>query len=58
MSNTTPTQGSGLRPVPVRRHLAALLGFVAGLCTLPLALIVWPVMIAVFLYNEEEGEEV
>ena len=37
-----------------RKLLAALLGFAAGIVTAPLALVAWPVMIAVFLYNEEE----
>ena len=37
-----------------RRLFAALFGFAAGIVTAPLALVAWPFMFAVFLYNEEE----
>lgn len=36
-----------------RKLLAALFGFVAGIVTAPLALVAWPFMVAVFLWNEE-----
>ena len=34
---------------------AALVGFVAGVVTAPLAAIAWPFAFAAFLYNEHEG---
>ena len=37
-----------------RDRLADLFSAVAEIVTAPLALVAWPVMIAVFLYNEEE----
>ncbi len=37
-----------------RKLFAALFGFAAGIVTAPLALVAWPFMFAVFLYNEEE----
>ena len=37
-----------------RKLLAAALDFVAGIVTAPLALVAWPFMFAVFMWNEEE----
>ena len=37
-----------------RKLFAALFGFVAGIVTAPLALVAWPFMFAVFMWNEEE----
>ena len=36
-----------------RKLFAALLGVAAGICTDPLALILWPAFCAWFLWNEE-----
>ena len=38
-----------------KKFISAFCGLVAGLCTAPLALIAWPVFLAWFLANEEEG---
>lgn len=41
----------------MKRKIAnAVFGVLAGILTAPLAVIVWPVAVAIFLYNEtEEG---
>lgn len=41
----------------MKRFTAACLGLLAGLVTVPLAIIVWPFVVAWFLYNESEGYE-
>lgn len=40
--------------VNAKRIGAAVLGLVAGIVTLPIAVVVWPVVFAWFLYNEED----
>ena len=40
-----------------RKLIAAALGFAAGVVTAWLAAIVWPIAVAVFMWNEEEGAE-
>ena len=39
----------------MRKILAAAFGFVAGIATAPLALVVWPVFCAWFFWNEEDA---
>jgi hypothetical protein len=39
-----------------RRLLNAALGLAAGIVTAPLALIVWPIAVAWFMFNETEGD--
>ena len=38
-----------------RKILNAALGLLAGIVTAPLAPIVWPIALAMFMYNETEG---
>lgn len=39
-----------------RKMLNALLGFAAGIVTLPLAIFAWPLLAAWFVYNEKDEE--
>ena len=39
----------------LRKTLAALFGFAAGIVTAPIAFVVWPLFLAWFAYNETEA---
>ena len=40
-----------------RKIANALLGFAAGIVTMPLAIFAWPILAAWFLWNETDDEE-
>ena len=40
----------------MQKRFNALLGLALGICTLPLALVAWPIFLAWFLWNETEDE--
>ena len=45
--------------MPRKKFIAGTFGFLAGVVTAPLALLAWPVMLAMFMYSEaDEGLEV
>ena len=45
-----------MKNVKLRKLLAALLGFAAGVVSDPLALLIWPIFVAWFLYNEADDD--
>lgn len=45
-----------MKNAKLRKLLAALLGFAAGVVSDPLALVVWPIFVAWFLYNESDDD--
>lgn len=45
-----------MKNVKLRKLLAALLGFAAGVVSDPLALLIWPCFVAWFLYNESDDD--
>lgn len=42
------------------RHklIAAVFGFLTGVVTAPLAILAWPIMLAMFMFSETDEEEV
>ena len=42
------------RRVVIRKTVAAVCAFAAGVCTAPLAAVAWPLVLAWFAFNEEE----
>lgn len=45
-----------MKNAKLRKLLAALLGFAAGVVSDPLALLIWPFFVAWFLYNESDDD--
>jgi hypothetical protein len=43
--------------IKYRKLLNALLGFAAGIVTLPLAIFAWPIIAAWFAWDETDGED-
>ena len=41
----------------MQKWFNALLGLALGVCTLPLALVAWPLFLAWFLWNETDEDE-
>lgn len=40
----------------MKRIFNAALGFVAGIVSVPLAVVAWPFAVAIFMYNETDEE--
>ena len=52
--NSSPNRKNGRKPVNAKKLANGLLGLAAGIVTAPLAVIIWPLFAAWFLYNETE----